>query len=124
MQSQIDCLLVMYRRLFQNVSLQDARHNTYHYLFLGCIRGAMVVEHYYYLALRSRFLIQPSRDPIGVGRLFLDLCRAVPNPPPGVRDAARPGSQPILVTSSTPESWNSSSSSGISAKFASSGVRS
>ena len=35
--------------LFQNVSTQDPRHNTNHYMFLGCLHGVTLREHQHYL---------------------------------------------------------------------------
>ena len=35
--------------LFQNVATQDPRHNTNHYMFLGCLHGVTLREHHHYL---------------------------------------------------------------------------
>ena len=37
--SQTNYLLGTERYLYQNVSEWDARHNSYHYIVLGCLRG-------------------------------------------------------------------------------------
>ena len=36
--SQTNYILGTYRHLLQNVAVRDARHNTDHYLVLGCLR--------------------------------------------------------------------------------------
>ena len=43
--SRTDYILGADRRLFWNVSVQDPRHNTNHYMVLGCLRSAPKREH-------------------------------------------------------------------------------
>ena len=42
------------RRIYQNVLVWDTRHNSDHFLVLGCIRGESAQEHVYYLGSRRR----------------------------------------------------------------------
>ena len=46
---QMDYILGTYRRLFQNIAVQDPRHNSDHYLVLyflkGCFHGAALWDH-------------------------------------------------------------------------------
>ena len=39
---QMDYILGTNRLLFQNVAARDPRHNTSHYLVLGCLRGMIL----------------------------------------------------------------------------------
>ena len=59
-QSCTDYILSMYRHLFRNVSIWDPRHYSYHYLMLGCIRSATLMEHTKYL---GGFTWIPLRPP-------------------------------------------------------------
>ena len=43
--SRTDYILVTDSRLFQNIGFWDARHNTDHYLVLGCLCGAAPATH-------------------------------------------------------------------------------
>ena len=45
--------------IFQKVYVRDARHNTDHYLVLGCLYGYSATEHYRYLGHQWRFPLQP-----------------------------------------------------------------
>ena len=47
--SQTDYILVTDRRLFWNVSVRDLRHNSDHYMVLGCLYSAPMREHIKYL---------------------------------------------------------------------------
>ena len=49
MRSQTDYILVIDRRLFQNVSVWDPLHNSDHYMILGCLYGATQWGNYRYL---------------------------------------------------------------------------
>ena len=68
-----DYILVTDSCLFQNVSVQDARHNTYHYLVLGCLRGDAPAAHSRYLGRRTRFLIRSPETPDKSDRMFAEL---------------------------------------------------
>ena len=47
--SRTDYILGMDHRLFGNVSVQDPRHNSDHYMVLGCLRSTSLKEHAQYL---------------------------------------------------------------------------
>ena len=49
MRSRTDYILGMDRRLFRNVFVQDPRHNSDHYMVLGCLPSASLKEHNRYL---------------------------------------------------------------------------
>ena len=52
--SQTDYILETDRRLFGNISAWDPRHNSYHYLVLGCLHSASLKKHMRYLGGRKR----------------------------------------------------------------------
>ena len=52
--SRTDYTLGTYLRLFWNVSVRDPRHNTNHYMVLGCLRSAPERKHTKYLTGRKR----------------------------------------------------------------------
>ena len=68
-------------RLLQNVAVQDSRQNTYHYLFLGCLRRAAPDTHSQYLVECKRFPLNPPITLGGVNRLLLDLLEGNPKQP-------------------------------------------
>ena len=43
--SRTDYILGTDIRLFGNVSIQDPRHNSDHYMVLGCLNSASLTEH-------------------------------------------------------------------------------
>ena len=47
--------------LLQKMAVQDAWHNTDHYLVLGCLRGAPLAKHSHYLANKKRFPLKPPK---------------------------------------------------------------
>ena len=49
--------------LFQNKTVRDARHNTDHYLVLGCLPGVEPGTHSLYLVKRTRSPIRPPDTP-------------------------------------------------------------
>ena len=67
--------------LFQNVSIQDSSHNTYHYLVMGCLRGAAPAAHLRYLGKRTHFSIRPLATLDKEDCMFAELQRAIPSPP-------------------------------------------
>ena len=67
-------------RLFWSVSVRDPRHNSYHYLVLGCLRSALLREHSEYLGRRKRLPLQPPTTLTREGGLFASLRRDIPNP--------------------------------------------
>ena len=74
-------ILGTYSHLFHNVAVQDASHNTDHYLVLGCLRGATPDAHLRYLGSRTCFPIRPPEIPDRVDRMFSELRRSIPRPP-------------------------------------------
>ena len=66
------------RRLFQNVSVQDPRNNTYHYMVLGCLFASNRKEHQLYLGWRTWIPIFPPRVPTRGGVIFEELRGAIP----------------------------------------------
>ena len=63
------------------MAVQDARHNTDHYLFLGCLCRAAPATHPCYLGRRTRFPIRPPKTQDRLDRMFAELRRAIPRPP-------------------------------------------
>ena len=51
--SQNNYILGTDSRLFQNVDIRDARHNTDHYLILGCLHRAVPAAQLCYLERRT-----------------------------------------------------------------------
>ena len=78
--SRTDYILGTYFRLFGNFSVRDPRHNSDHYMFLGCLHSASLRKHASYLGGRKRLPLHPTtalkRDDI----IFASLQRAVPTP--------------------------------------------
>ena len=60
--SRTDYILGTDRRLFLNVSVRDPRHNSYHYIVLGCIRSAPLREKSTYLGGRKLLPLRPYRQ--------------------------------------------------------------
>ena len=74
-------------RLFWNVSVRYPRHNSNHYLVLGCLRSAPLRKHSEYLGRRKRLPLRPPTTPTREDGLFTALHRAVPKPK--ARDARK-----------------------------------
>ena len=51
---QTDYILGTGLCLFWNVSVRDPRHNSYHYMFLGCLYSAPLREHSRFLGGRKQ----------------------------------------------------------------------
>ena len=64
--------------LFANVSVQDPRHNSDHYMVLGCVHSASLREKARYLGGSKRPPLRPSNEPTREYIIFADLWRAVP----------------------------------------------
>ena len=67
------------RHLLQNVSVLDPRHNTDHYLLLGCIFGVTQREHQRYLGSHTQLPLYPPKCPSLEDSIFASLRKAVPN---------------------------------------------
>ena len=68
------------RRLFRNVSVRDPRHNTDHYMVLGCLRSVPKREHAKYLLGRNKLPLRPPDEPTREDGIFAALRMAVPKP--------------------------------------------
>ena len=66
--------------LFQNVAVWDARHNTDHYLVLGCLLGAAPAARLRSLGNLTRFSIRPMANLDKAYRMFSGLWRSIPRP--------------------------------------------
>ena len=80
--SRTDYILGTDRRLFQNVAVQDPRHNTDHYMVLGCLPGAPLAKTKRYQGGQRRWPVAPPAAPSRVDTLFEALRRAVPKKAP------------------------------------------
>ena len=78
--SRTDYILGKDRSLFWNVSVRDLRHNTDHFMVLGCLCSAPTREHDKYLTGRKKLPIQPLTEPTREDGIFATLRRAVPKP--------------------------------------------
>ena len=85
--SRTDCILGTDRRLFQNVAVRDPRHNTDHYMVLGCLPGAPLAKTIRYQGGQRRWPVAPPEAPSRVDTLFAALQRSVPKNAP--REARR-----------------------------------
>ena len=59
--SWIDFLLGTDCRLYQNMLVWYAQHNSDNYLVLGCLQGALVQEHAHYLGSKHNLPLEPPR---------------------------------------------------------------
>ena len=87
MRSWTDYILGMDHSLFWSVSVREPRHNLDHYLVVGCLRIAPLMEHSEYLWRRKRLPLQPLTTLTREYVLFAALRRAFPNPK--ARDARK-----------------------------------
>ena len=78
--SRTDYILGTDRSLFRNVSVQDPRHNTDHFMVVGCLRSAPEREHTRYIRGRQKMPLRPPTEPTREDRIFAALRRAVPKP--------------------------------------------
>ena len=85
--SRTDYILGTDRRLFQNVAVRDPRHNTDHYMVLGCLPGAPLATTQRYQGGCWQWPVPPPAAPSRTDTLFAALRRAVPKPAP--REARR-----------------------------------
>ena len=68
------------RRLFRNMYVCDRRHNSDHYLVLGCLHSANLREHTKYLGWRMRLPLRTPTTLTREDRLMADLRWAIPKP--------------------------------------------
>ena len=78
--SRTDYILGTDCRLFYNMFVREPRHNTDHYMVLGCLRSSPEREHTKYLTGRKRLPLQPPSAPTREDGIFAALRRAVPKP--------------------------------------------
>ena len=62
------------------MSVREPRHNTDHYMVLGCLRSAPERENAKYLTGRMKLPLQPPIKPTREDGIFATLRRAVPKP--------------------------------------------
>ena len=82
--SRTDYILGTDRRLFKNVAVRDAWHNTDHYMVHGCLPGAPLEAKRRYQGGQKRWPVRPPAEPSRTETLFAVLRRAVPKPAPRV----------------------------------------
>ena len=63
MWSRTDYILGTDFRLFVNVYVRDPRHNSDHYIVLGCLHSASLREHARYFGGRKRLPLRPPTKP-------------------------------------------------------------
>ena len=61
--SRADYILGTDRSLFRNVSVRDPRHNTDHFMVVGCLRSAPEQEHTQYIMGRRKMPLRPPTEP-------------------------------------------------------------
>ena len=78
--SRTDYILGTDRSLFRNVSVRDPRHNTDHFMVVGCLHSAPEREHACYIRGRRKMPLRQSTEPTREDGIFASLRRAVPKP--------------------------------------------
>ena len=78
--SRTDYILGTDRRLFWNVSIRYPRHNSDHYMVLGCLCSAPLREHSRYLGGRKQLPLRPPTALTREDGIFAALQRSVPKP--------------------------------------------
>ena len=71
--SRTDYILETDHRLFRNVSIQDPRHNSDHYMVLGFLHSASLTEHTRYLGGRKKLPLRPPTEPTREDKIFAAL---------------------------------------------------
>ena len=78
--SRTEYLLGTDRSIFRNVSVQDPRHNTNHFMVVGCLHSSPKWEHTHYIMGRWKISLRPPTEPTREDGIFEALRRAVPKP--------------------------------------------
>ena len=80
--SQTDYILESNCRIFQNMSVWEPRHNSDHFMVVGCLHGASPREHSHYLRISTRLSLRPCgiQTRTRADELFIKVRRAVPKP--------------------------------------------
>ena len=79
--SQTDYIHGTDHSLFQNMTVQDPRHNTGLCMVMGCLRGASLRGYQCYLGLLMRLPLYPPKHPYYEDTLFASLRQVVPKTP-------------------------------------------
>ena len=77
MRSRTDYILGTDRHIFGNVSVWDFRHNSDHYMVLGCLHIASLKDHTRYLGGRKCLPLFPLTKPTREDGIFASLRRVV-----------------------------------------------
>ena len=80
LRSQLDYILGTYHCLSRNLSAQDPRHNSDHYMVLGCLRSTPLMEHTEYLGRRTSIPLRAPTNLTREDRLFAALLMETPKP--------------------------------------------
>ena len=72
--------IILCCRLFRNVSIQDPRNNSDHYMVLGFLHSAPLMEHARYLGGRKQLPLLPPTALTREDGIFAALSRAVLKP--------------------------------------------
>ena len=78
--SRTDYILGTDRSIFSHVSVRDPRHNTDHFMVVGCLPSAPEREHARYIRGRRKMPLRPPTEPTRKYGIFAALRRAVPKP--------------------------------------------
>ena len=78
--SWTDYILGTYRVIFRSVATRYPRHNSGHYMVLGCLCSALLREYAEYLRSRIRLPLHPPTTPAREDGIFAALRRATPKP--------------------------------------------
>ena len=80
--SRTDYILGSDRLIFQNMALWDPRHNSDHFMVVGCLRRASLREHSRYFGRRTCLPLRPPgrQTRKRADKLFAELRRVVPKP--------------------------------------------
>ena len=81
MRSRTDYILGSNCRIFRNVTGRDPRHNSDHFVVMGCLFGASPRDHSLYLGQRTHLLLRMPvhQTNTRTDKIFAKLQRAIPN---------------------------------------------
>ena len=68
------------RHHFGKVSVRDPRHNSDHYLVLGCLHSTSLKEHIWYLGGQKKLPLCPPTEQTREDKILADLRKAIPKP--------------------------------------------
>ena len=81
-QSRTDYILGTDRRLFSNVAVREPRHNSEHYMVLGCLPSSPLTDQKRYLGRKKRWPVRLPVKSTQTDQLFAALRRALPKAQP------------------------------------------